>query len=71
MQDKGTETETYSEEEVDLKEPAIVPSRVPIEASILSNMKVTDIRAHLKMRNIVAKGKKSDMLAQLKKKLAE
>ena len=69
IQDKKTETETEtetvtdSEDEVDLIEPAIFPTHVPIEASALSNMKVTDIRAHLKMRNIVAKGKKVDIIA--------
>jgi len=54
-----------------MTEPAIVPAHVPIEASALSNMKVTDIQAHLKMRNIAANGKKADMLAQLKKVLAD
>jgi len=69
IQDKGTGTE--SEDEVDLTEPTIVPAHVPIEATTLSNMKVTEIRAHLKMRKIVAKGKTADMLAQLKKTLAD
>ena len=75
IQDKWTETEMEMEmetkDEVDLTEHVIVPVHVPIEASALSNMKVTDIRAHLKMRNKVAKGKKADMLAQLKKALAD
>jgi len=63
--------ETESEDEVDLIEPVIVPENVSIGASVLSKMKVTDIRAHLKIRSIVAKGNKEDMLAQLKKALVD